>query len=88
MARHRSNLLLVGLRPKTLVVEMGQRSRLVLHILRTHRGHHHAGVLGLLERGCFLGGRWEVAASSSRDQLEGISQGRDNSGWRALLVGL
>jgi hypothetical protein len=88
MAHHHSNLLLAVQRPKTLVARMGQRSLRVLHILQTRRGPHHAAVSALLEQDCFLGETWEVVVSGSKDQLEGISQERDSSGWKAPWVEL
>lgn len=88
MAHHRSSLLLVVLRPKILVVRMGQKSLLVLRIPQSHRGHHHAVVLALLEQGYCPGERRGPVVSSSKVQLEGISQGRDSSCWKVPLVEL
>lgn len=88
MAHHRSNLHLVVLRPKILVARKAQKSLLVLHILQSHRGHHHAVVSALLEQGYCPGERREPVVSSSKVQLEGISQGRDSSCWKVPLVEL
>lgn len=88
MAHRHNSLLLAVLHPKILALRMGQRSRLVLHILRTHHGHYHAVVLVLLEQDYCPGEMRGVVVPGLTGQREAISQGRDSSGWKALLVEL
>jgi hypothetical protein len=88
MAHRRSSLLLADLHPKTLVVRMDQKSLLVLRILQTHHDHHLAVVLALLAQGCCPEERQEVVMPGLTGQREAKSQGRDSSGWKALLVEL
>jgi hypothetical protein len=89
MGRCRSSLLLAVQHPKIRVVRMGQRSLLVLHILRIHHGrHHHAAVSVLLGQDYCPGERREVVVPGLTGQREGISQGRDSSESRDRLVEL